>query len=78
MQTFAVIVKPTEAEINKVWVAQVLQPFSKNLALKYPFATESRAEATNAEIGEIFGPDGAIAKFFNTTIGRWWCAAAIR
>ncbi|WP_332851900.1 type VI secretion system membrane subunit TssM [Duganella sp. S19_KUP01_CR8] len=69
MQTFAVIVKPTETEINKVWAAQVLQPFSKNLALKYPFATESRAEATNAEIGEIFGPDGAIAKFFNTTIG---------
>ncbi|QGZ37672.1 type VI secretion system protein ImpL [Pseudoduganella flava] len=69
MQTFAVIVKPTEAEINKVWAAQVLQPFNRGLALKYPFSTESRSEASNAEIGEIFGPDGAIAKFFNTTIG---------
>ncbi len=69
MQTFAVIVKPTEAEINKVWAAQVLEPFNKNLVMKYPFATESRAEASNAEIGEVFGPDGAIAKFFNTTIG---------
>ncbi|WEF35895.1 type VI secretion system membrane subunit TssM [Pseudoduganella chitinolytica] len=69
MQTFAVIVKPTEAEIDKVWQAQVVQPFNKNLALKYPFAPDSRLEATNAEIGEMFGPEGAIAKFFNTTIG---------
>ncbi|WP_377700805.1 type VI secretion system membrane subunit TssM [Pseudoduganella sp. UC29_71] len=69
MQTFAVIVRPAEQEINKVWAAQVLTPFRQNLALKYPFATESKAEASNAEIGEIFGPEGAIAKFFNTTVG---------
>jgi type VI secretion system protein ImpL len=69
MQTFAVIVKPTEAEINKVWAAQVLQPFNQNLATKFPFAADSKAEATNDEIGLIFGPSGAIAKFFDTTIG---------
>ena len=69
MQTFAVIVQPAEAEINKVWAAQVVQPFNRGLALKYPFATESKAEASNAEIGEIFGPDGAIAKFFTATMG---------
>ena len=69
MQTFAVIVQPAELEINKVWAAQVLQPFNRNLAPKYPFSTESKAEASNAEIGEVFGPEGAIAKFFNTTIG---------
>jgi type VI secretion system protein ImpL len=69
MQTFAVIVQPTEAEINKVWTAQVLEPFRKDLQAKYPFATESRVEASNAEIGLVFGPEGAVAKFFNTTIG---------
>ncbi|HWW70068.1 MAG TPA: ImcF-related family protein, partial [Duganella sp.] len=69
MQTFAVIVRPTETEINKVWTAQVLEPFNRSLALKYPFAPESRVEATDAEIGQMFGPDGAIAKYFNTTIG---------
>ncbi|GAB2844764.1 type VI secretion system membrane subunit TssM [Pseudoduganella ginsengisoli] len=69
MQTFAVIVRPTEEEINKVWSAQVLEPFRRSLALKYPFATESKQEATNAEIGEIFGPSGAIAKFFDATVG---------
>ncbi|MCD2518431.1 type VI secretion system membrane subunit TssM [Massilia sp. G4R7] len=69
MQSFAVIVKPTELEINKVWAAQVVQPFRQNLAPKYPFAVESRLEASNQEIGEIFGPGGAIAKFFDTTIG---------
>jgi type VI secretion system protein ImpL len=69
MQTFAVIVRPAEQEINKVWAAQVLTPFRQNLALKYPFAAESKAEASNADIGEIFGPEGAIAKFFNTTVG---------
>jgi type VI secretion system protein ImpL len=69
MQTFAVIVKPTEAEINKVWAAQVLQPFNQGLAGKFPFSTESKAEATNDEIGLVFGPSGAIAKFFDSTIG---------
>ncbi|MEO7497264.1 MAG: type VI secretion system membrane subunit TssM [Massilia sp.] len=69
MQSFAVIVKPTETEINKVWAAQVLKPFQTSLAVKFPFATESRAEASNEEIGAVFGPQGAIAKFFDTTIG---------
>jgi len=69
MQTFAVIVQPTEAEINKVWAAQVLEPFRKGLLTKYPFAPESRQEASNAEIGQVFGPEGAVAKFFNTTVG---------
>jgi len=69
MQSFAVIVKPTELEINKVWAAQVVTPFRQNLAPKYPFSVESRLEANNQEIGEIFGPGGAIAKFFDTTIG---------
>ncbi|MDM5178087.1 type VI secretion system membrane subunit TssM [Massilia sp. DJPM01] len=69
MQTFSVIVRPTEAEIDKVWAAQVLQPFRQNLATKYPFAADSRSEATNDEIAQVFGPSGAIAKFFDTTIG---------
>jgi type VI secretion system protein ImpL len=69
MQTFAVIVQPTEAEINKVWAAQVLEPFRRELQAKYPFSAESRVEASNAEIGQVFGPDGAVAKFFNTTVG---------
>jgi type VI secretion system protein ImpL len=69
MQSFAVIVKPTENEINKVWAAQVLQPFQATLAPKFPFSPESRAEATNEEIGTVFGPQGSIAKFFDTTIG---------
>ena len=69
MQTFAVIIKPTEAEVNKVWLAQVVQPFNQSLASKFPFSSESRAEATNEEIGRVFGPEGAIAKFVNATMG---------
>jgi type VI secretion system protein ImpL len=69
MQTFAVIIEPTEAEINKTWAAQVLDPFQKNLAFKYPFAPESKVEASNADIGQVFGPEGAIAKFFTSAIG---------
>ena len=69
MQSFAVIIKPTETEINKVWTAQVYQPFNQRLAAKYPFSAESSSEASNEEIGLIFGPDGAISKFFTNTIG---------
>ena len=63
MQSFAVILKPAEQELNKVWLAQVYEPFKQALADKYPFATGSRVEATSAEISRVFGSDGSIAKF---------------
>lgn len=69
MQTFAVIIKPTESEMNKIWLAQVYEPFQKTLASKYPFSTESKIEASGAEIGQIFGSEGAIAKFVTTSMG---------
>jgi type VI secretion system protein ImpL len=69
MQSFAVIIKPTEVEIDKVWRAQVLQPFQKGLATKFPFTSAANSEANNDEIGTIFGPSGAIANFFTATVG---------
>jgi type VI secretion system protein ImpL len=69
MQIFAVIVKPAESEINKTWLAQVYEPFQKTLANKYPFSADSKIEASNAEIGQIFGAEGAIAKFVNVSLG---------
>ena len=35
----------------------------RNLAGKYPFAPGSKVEATSAEIGQVFGPEGVVAKF---------------
>lgn len=69
VQSFAVIIKPTESEMNKTWQAQVYEPFQKTLAGKYPFAPNSKIEANTAEIGLIFGAEGAIAKFVNTSMG---------
>jgi type VI secretion system protein ImpL len=69
VQTFAMIVRPSEAEINKTWQVQVVEPFQKTLAGKYPFAPAGTLEATNAEIGRFFGPDGLVAKFADTSMG---------
>ena len=69
MQSFAVLVKPTEAEINKTWTAQVVEPFQRTLAQKYPFASGANVEANAADIGQLFGPSGAIAKFFDSSVG---------
>jgi type VI secretion system protein ImpL len=69
MQVFAVIVGPAEKEINKTWQAQVYGPFMQSLAVKYPFAPASRVEASNAEIGQFFGPEGLIAKFVTGGMG---------
>ena len=69
VQTFAMIVLPSESEINKTWQAQVLEPFQKSLADKYPFSPGSKMEATSAEIGQVFGPEGVVAKFVNTSMG---------
>jgi type VI secretion system protein ImpL len=69
VQTFAMIVLPSESEINKTWQAQVVEPFQKTLAEKYPFSPGSKMEATSAEIGQVFGPEGVVAKFINTSMG---------
>jgi type VI secretion system protein ImpL len=69
MQTITAMVKPTEVELNRIWAAQVYQPFERNLGQKFPFNTASRVEATSAEIAQIFGPDGAIAKFSTDSLG---------
>lgn len=64
VQSFKVIVGPTETELNRVWSAQVLLPFQQSLSGKYPFDLSSKIDASPAEIGRIFGPHGAIAKLF--------------
>ena len=68
MQAFTVIVAPTETEVNRVWVAQVQEPFQRSLAAKYPFDPASKIEAGPAEIAKVFGPDGTVAKFTNETL----------
>jgi type VI secretion system protein ImpL len=69
VQTFAMIVLPSEAEINKTWQAQVLEPFQKSLVAKYPFTPGATMQATPGEIGLVFGPDGALAKFVSGAMG---------
>ncbi|ALL69584.1 IcmF-related protein (plasmid) [Paraburkholderia caribensis MBA4] len=69
MQAYAVVIQPASAEVNKVWNAQVYQPFQASLASKYPFAGDAKVEAGASEIAQIFGPDGAVAKFVGSTLG---------
>lgn len=69
MQAMQVVVPPAETEINRIWAAQVSEPFQRSLAPKYPFDKASRVEAGPAEIAKIFGPEGAIAKFGTDTLG---------
>jgi type VI secretion system protein ImpL len=69
IQSFAVLVAPAEAELNRLWAAQALQPFQQSLAGKYPFDAASRIEASPAEIGRVFGPAGAIARFSTEALG---------
>jgi type VI secretion system protein ImpL len=69
VQTFAVLVAPAEAEINKTWLAQVYEPFQQSLANKYPFSPTARIEAASSEIARFFGPDGLIAKFAGIAMG---------
>jgi len=69
MQAFAVIVKPTESELNRSWMAQVFEPYQRTLASKYPFDRSSRMEASPGEIAKVFGADGTVAKFVEQSLG---------
>ncbi|PLX76322.1 MAG: type VI secretion system membrane subunit TssM [Azoarcus sp.] len=90
LQTFDASARPAEDELNRIWLAQVHEPFTRRLALKYPFSAEADIEATPAEIAQIFGPEGAIAHYFdgamaalvvrrgNTVAPRTWGDLGIR
>ncbi|HJV85041.1 MAG TPA: type VI secretion system membrane subunit TssM [Noviherbaspirillum sp.] len=69
MQAFSAIISPVEQELNRIWAAQVFDPFTKSLAAKYPFSPDARLEASSSEISQVFGPEGAIARFVQTSMG---------
>lgn len=69
MQAFAAIIPATEQDLNKIWTAQVYESFESALGKKYPFAVDSRVEATSSEIAQVFGPEGTISKFVQGSMG---------
>ncbi len=69
IQSYAVIVPAAENEINRIWAAQVYDPFQRTLSGKYPFDRASRLEATAAEMAKMFGPEGSVAKFSGEALG---------
>ncbi len=68
-QSFAAIVRPAEQELNRTWNAQIYETFNRTLALKYPFAPQGNIEASPTEIAQVFGPEGAIARYVQTALG---------
>lgn len=69
LQSYASIIRPASEELNKTWEAQVYEPFNRKLAIKYPFAAKSNIEASPTEIGQMFGPEGAISKYVESAMG---------
>lgn len=69
VQAFAALVRPAEGELNRTWAAQVYQPFEQGIGRKYPYDAAASVEAAAADEAQIFGPDGAIARFSNEALG---------
>lgn len=69
VQAWSALVPVTEAELNRTWEAQVLGPFRRDLADRYPFQADARVEAPEDEVARIFGPHGAIARFGSEALG---------
>jgi type VI secretion system protein ImpL len=90
MQAYDVLIPSAEEEINRVWEAQVHGPFEATLSDRYPFRPQARVEASASDIAKIFGPEGAVARFADKTLGplvirrgdtlapRTWADMAIR
>ena len=68
MQAYAVVVAPAETELNRVWTAQVYEPYQRTLSSKYPFDPQSRMEASPQEVAKIFGDSGAVAKYVEQSL----------
>ena len=69
MQAYAVIVKPAEAELNRVWMAQVFEHYQRTLSAKYPFDRQAKMEASPSEVAKVFGAEGAVSKFVEQSLG---------
>lgn len=69
MQAFEALIPDAEEEINRIWLAQVYGPYESTLADRYPFKPDARVEASAADMAKIFGPEGAIARFADKTLG---------
>ena len=69
VQAFTALVRPTEGELNQTWAAQVLRPFEDGIAQRYPYSPDATVEAAKADIEQIFGPQGAVAKFGESALG---------
>lgn len=69
VQALAVAVPPAETELNRIWAAQVYEPYQRTLAGKYPFDANARVEAAPGDVAKVFGPEGAIAKFTAESLG---------
>jgi type VI secretion system protein ImpL len=68
VQAFSVMTRPVETELNRIWLAQVQEPFVRTLGGKYPFDSASKIEAAPSEIAKIFGSEGAVAQFGNQAL----------
>lgn len=68
IQSYKVLMTPAQQELNRLWNAQVYQPFSSTLAAKYPFAPGAPIEATSNEIGRILGESGSISQFVTSQL----------
>lgn len=69
MSAYAAVLPTAELEINRRWEAEVHAPFQRSLANKYPFDAAAKVEAAASDIGKVFGPEGAIAKFGQDALG---------
>ncbi|KLJ02880.1 type VI secretion system membrane subunit TssM [Luteimonas sp. FCS-9] len=69
-QTFAALVPPTEAEINRAWAAQVYEPFRDGIGQQFPFRPDADVDASPADVAAIFGATGAVAAFNKEALGN--------
>lgn len=66
-------------ELNAEWRATVYRDYQRGLRGRYPMARNSNRDATLADFGDFFGPDGSMDRFFRDyladlvdTSGRVW------
>lgn len=67
--TFAALVPPSEADLNRSWNEQVYRPFSDGIGQQYPFRSGASMEAAQSDIDQMFGASGAIARFGQDSLG---------
>ncbi len=67
-ESWRVILDEAAGELERLWHSEVVRPFDRSLAGRYPFSPQSSRDAGISDFEAFFGHDGILAEFYESNL----------